>query len=62
MSKRYMVRTDDDGHEYLIKAEDREAFDAFIYEDGPEPPNARINGTHTLTFEAPEDYGTAVEL
>jgi hypothetical protein len=56
---RYLLDSDDDGHWYLMAEAEKEAFDAYVFEGGPEPPSLmRLAGhPNNVTFEAPLEFG-----
>jgi hypothetical protein len=59
---RYLINSDDDGHWYLMAETDREAFERYVYEEGPEPDSlVRLAGhPNNVTFEAPLEFGKPV--
>jgi hypothetical protein len=59
---RYLLDTDDDGHWYLMPAEQKDAFEAFVFENGPEPFGLVMLSGHpsNVTFEAPEEFGKSI--
>lgn len=56
---RYLLDSDDDGHWYMMSVTDVEAFNAYVFEDGPEPASLmRLAGhPNNVTFEAPLEFG-----
>jgi hypothetical protein len=56
---RYLIDNDDDGHWYLMAETDREEFERYVYEEGPEPGSlVRLAGhPNNVTFEAPLEFG-----
>lgn len=59
---RYCLDNDDDGHWYLVPAEAKNAFNAWIYEDASEPAGVvRLAGhPNNVTFTVPEEFGQAI--
>ncbi len=57
--KRYLINNDDDGHWYIMPEDQLEAFNNYVYEDGPEPPGLlRLSGhPNNVTFETPFEFG-----
>jgi hypothetical protein len=57
---RYLLIRDDDGHWYLIAESDHDAFNAYVFESGPEPASMqRLAGSPSnVTFENPYEFGT----
>lgn len=59
---RYLLDSDDDSHWYLVPQAEKDAFGAWVYEDGPEPPSVvRLSGhPNNVAFEAPLEFGKPV--
>lgn len=63
MEERWMLKPDDDGHWYLVKATAEDAFERYVWEDGPWPEEGvvNINGpVSVVTFLDPLIQGEEV--